>query len=161
MFSSNPSRVCRRGPHLFCLDFLVPVFLLGGWPTGCGSNASTSVRSTSVRPATPTVVRRPRWIKSAMACLDTPRIRPASACEIYFPGFSLSIASRGFFDGFGFAWSFFVGRPLGLGTNDSTSERRTRIRSATVFVVKYPLRTKLDIACVVVPTMRAASAEEI
>jgi hypothetical protein len=147
--------------NLFCLDVLVPVFPLGGWPTGFGSNASTSVRSTSSRPATLTDVRRPRRSKSAMACFDTPRILPASACEIYLPEFPLSFASSGFLTGLGLASISFVGRPFGLGTNDSTSERRTRVRPATFFVVSCPLRIKLDIACVVVPTMRAASAMEI
>ena len=54
------------------------VFLAGRPSFGCATNVSTSDRSTRILPATLTLVSRPRLTRSAIACLDTPRIRAAS-----------------------------------------------------------------------------------
>ena len=60
-----------------------PTFFFGGRPVfGWGTNASTSELRTTVRPAARTAVNLPRRIRSAIACLDTPRILAASACEM-------------------------------------------------------------------------------
>lgn len=67
----------------FLVCFLAACFL-GGLPVfGWASNASTSVRRSSLRPAIVTVDKRPRLIKSAIACRETLRSVAASVCEIY------------------------------------------------------------------------------
>lgn len=59
--------------------FLIAVFLEGRPSFGSAMYASTSARSTNALPATVTFDNLPRRMRSAMACLDTPRMRAASA----------------------------------------------------------------------------------
>ena len=66
----------------FVLACFLRIVFLRGRPIGSGTKASTSDRRTSIRPPISRADRRFRRISLAMACLDTPRIRAASACEI-------------------------------------------------------------------------------
>src|SRR5581483_740617 len=50
-----------------------------------------------------------------------------------------------------------AGLPPGSGLNFSTSERRSNVLPAIVKVVNRPLATRLDIACRLIPLIRAAS----
>jgi hypothetical protein len=57
--------------------------LLEGRPDfGLGTNALTSDKSTRLLPASVIFDKRPRLMRSAIACFDTPRMRAASAWEI-------------------------------------------------------------------------------
>jgi hypothetical protein len=53
--------------------------LFRGRPIGIGIKASTSDRSTNIRPPILRADKRSRLISLEMACLDTPRVRAASA----------------------------------------------------------------------------------
>jgi len=64
------------------LAAFLPVFL-GGRPSfGLGTNVLTSDSNTKVLPASVTFDKRPRLMRSAIACFDTPRVRAASAWEM-------------------------------------------------------------------------------
>jgi hypothetical protein len=79
---------CFAAPVYEAADLCHPISFghLGCLPGGSGSNFSISRLRTSSRPPILSAGTRPRFTKRAMACLDTPRIRAASACEIHSSG---------------------------------------------------------------------------
>ena len=126
-------------PYLdfFAFGAFVPIFRLEGRPVlGCGTNVSTSERRTRALPATLIVARRPRWIKSAMAWRDTPRMLAAAVWEIYLPKPSFSVLAADVAEVFILPVISLRGRPPCLAPRDSTSERGIRIRPATSLVLK-------------------------
>lgn len=85
LFDTDSSTVYLLGTCFLGAGFL------RGRPIGIGTKASTSDRRTSLRPPISRADRRFRLISLAMACLDTPRIRAASTCEIQSSKLSLSL----------------------------------------------------------------------
>lgn len=152
------------GYFLDFLDAFMLAFFFEGRPVlGLGTKPSTSDRNRSVWPATLSIFSRPRRIKSTMAGCDTPRMRAASAREMYsLCMFAVDVVEVSVFTNSTLDFLitfFFAGRPVfGCATNASTSERRTSMRPAIRTVVRRRRRIKSAMACGDTPRMRAASA---